>query len=333
MSAIDPQWANAWSSTLSRIEPRLTHTPTTVVSRNVRVGKLDAELLDGELTEMLREPVSNALSLVRPGLAETYRLEIDTMIRALLFWLSVGSHRRATYAQGLQNLQYARTGRGFAQRVHWFGILSIGGHYAWARMVGAMSLAGWADAPQSSIRARLWRLVQRVERITKVAALLNFAAFLALGQYPSIIERILNLRLVHARPQLLHSVSFEFLNRQLVWHAFTEFVMFAMPLVNPARARAWVVRNVRGVMRLPVSVDPSVAELPDDTCAVCFVDARKDVSEVLEATHSAVNPYVTNCGHRYCYVCISMRMMAEADECSCLRCGSKIDRIRQYLEL
>ncbi|KAJ1775180.1 peroxisome assembly protein (Peroxin-2) [Coemansia sp. RSA 2523] len=325
MSAPDPQWANAWSSTVSRTEPRLTHTHATVVSRNVRVSKLDAELLDGELTQMLREPVSNALSLVRPGLAETYRLEIDTVIRAVLFWLSVGSHRRATYAQGLQNLQYARTS-GFARRVHLFGILSIGGPYAWARMVGSMSLAGWADAPHTSIRALVWRLVQRIERITKVAALLNFAAFLALGQYPSIVERILGLRLVHARPQILHSVSFEFLNRQLVWHAFTEFVMFAMPLVNPMKARAWIVRNVRSVLRLPISVDQSVKELPEDVCAVCFVEARKDDTHV-------VNPYVTGCGHIYCYVCISMRMMAEADECSCLRCGAKVDKIRQHLQL
>ncbi|KAJ2496808.1 peroxisome assembly protein (Peroxin-2) [Coemansia sp. RSA 1972] len=327
MSALDPQWANAWSP-LSHNEPRL-HTPTTVVSRNVRVSKLDAELLDNELTQMLREPVSNALSLVRPGLAETYRLELDTMIRALLFWLSVGSHRRATYAQGLQNLQYARTG-GFARRVHLFGILSIGGHYAWARMVGSMSLSGWADAPHTSVRACIWRLIQRIERITKVAALLNFAAFLALGQYPSLIERILGLRLVHARPQLLHSVSFEFLNRQLVWHAFTEFVMFAMPLINPMRARAWAVRNVRSVLRLPKSVDSSVVELPEDKCAVCFVDKRKNE---VDDTHGAVNPYVTNCGHIYCYVCISTRMVAEADECLCLRCGAKVDKIRQYLEL
>ncbi|KAJ2358211.1 peroxisome assembly protein (Peroxin-2) [Coemansia erecta] len=336
MSTNEPQWAGAWTSALARIEPQLKHTPAPVVPRSARVGKLDAELLDDELTDMLREPVSNALSLLRPGLVDKYRLEIDTAIRALLFCLSVGSQRRATYGQGLQNLRYADTGRGFARRVHLFGILSIGGHYAWVRMVGAMSFGGWADAPRASARGIAWRLVQRIERLAKVAVLLNFAAFLALGQYKSVVERVLGLRLVYARPQLAHSVSFEFLNRQLVWHAFTEFIMFALPLVNPARARAWIVRNARAVLRLPAaSVDPELAALAEDVCAVCFVDARKaaaDASELPDDTSCpAVNPYVANCGHRYCYVCIRTRMMTEADECSCLRCGSKIDRIRQYL--
>ncbi|KAJ1840151.1 peroxisome assembly protein (Peroxin-2) [Coemansia sp. RSA 2706] len=333
MSTNGPQWAGAWTSALSRIEPQLAQVPAPVVPRSARVSKLDAELLDAELTDMLREPVTRAMSLLRPGLADRYRLEIDTAISALLFCLSAGSARRATYGQGLQNLRYAGSGRGFVGRIYLFGALSIGGRYAWARMVEAMSLRGWADAPRRSARGLVWRLAQRVERLVKVLAVLNFVAFLGLGQYKTLAERVLGLRLVYARPQLAHSVSFEFLNRQLVWHAFTEFVMFALPLVNPSRARAWLVRNARALLRLPaVKVDPEVAALPEDACAVCFVDAKADAPEPQDAPSAAVNAYVTNCGHRYCYVCIRTRMMAEADECACLRCGAKVERIRQYVE-
>ncbi|KAJ2794359.1 peroxisome assembly protein (Peroxin-2), partial [Coemansia helicoidea] len=183
------RWEPAWAAAQARIRAR--RGDGVVVPRNSRVSKLDAELLDDEVAEMLREPVAGALALVRPGLADRYRLEIDTAIRALLFWLSVGSaERRATYGQGLQNLRYARTGR-LGLRVHLLGALSIGGAYAWARMVGAMSLRGWADAPRSSARARLWRLAQRVERLFRVAAVLNFVAFLATGQFRSVVERAL----------------------------------------------------------------------------------------------------------------------------------------------
>ncbi|KAI8324679.1 hypothetical protein GQ54DRAFT_243324, partial [Martensiomyces pterosporus] len=298
-----------------------------------RVGKLDADMLDDELTDMLREPVASAMSLLRPGLVDRYKLEIDTGIKAILFWLSVGSHRRATYGQNLQNLTYDSGVRSFSRRIHLFGILSIGGSYAWARLVGTLSLRGWADAPQGSARNRVWRLVDRVERLVKVATVVNFLAFISTGQYKTLVERLLGLRLIYARPQMSHSVSFEFLNRQLVWHAFTEFVMFAMPLINPARARAWAVRNIRSVLRLPsAAVDPAIKALPDHVCAICFTGASEAAAGSglagPEASH-AVNPYLTNCGHRYCYVCVQTKMMAEKEECACLRCGEHINHIYQ----
>ncbi|KAJ2079377.1 peroxisome assembly protein (Peroxin-2) [Coemansia sp. RSA 988] len=333
-------WTQGWTAAKDRIAMNLKHAPDAVVPRNSRVSKLDADLLDDELTSMLREPVARALSLLRPGLLERYSAEVNTAIRALLFWLSVGSPlRRATYGQSLQNLTYARSGRGFAQRIHLFGILSIGGAYAWTRTVSAMSLQGWADAPRNSLRRRMWQIAQRLESITRIAALLNFLVFLYTGQYKSLVERFLRLRLVFARPQLSHGVSFEFLNRQLVWHAFTEFVMFALPLINPARARAWVVRNTRRALGLSaISVDQDVKALPENVCAICYVGTRDtaaaDTSALAEIAEpsSAVNSYITNCGHRYCYVCIQSRMMAETDECVCLRCGEKIEHIQQFVE-
>ncbi|KAJ1966065.1 peroxisome assembly protein (Peroxin-2) [Dipsacomyces acuminosporus] len=343
------QWKRTWSATNSHLQANIgKNAVRTAVPRNSRVNKLDADLLDDELTDMLREPVSNAMSLIRPGFVDKYRLEIDTAIKAVLFWLSVGSHRRATYGQSLQNLTYDSSVRGFSRRVHLFGILSIGGSYAWTKLASALSLRGWADAPQGSARSKVWRLVDRIEKAVKVATLVNFLAFISTGQYKTAVERVLGLRLIYARPQMSHSVSFEFLNRQLVWHAFTEFVMFAMPLVNPAKARAWVVRNIRSALRLPLaSVDLAIASLPDHICAICLTAAAAagDASDSSGHSSSAgasvdgssaanhiTNPYMTGCGHKYCYVCIQTKMLAEADECLCLRCGSRVDRIYQFVE-
>ncbi|KAJ2723871.1 peroxisome assembly protein (Peroxin-2) [Coemansia sp. Benny D115] len=328
-------WRQSWLETeeqLRRTTAGLAR--TAVVSRNARVNKLDADLLDAELTTMLREPVTRAFSLLKPGLTDTYRAELDAAILAVLFWLSVGSaKRRATYGQALQNLRYAETGRG-GWRVHVLGAVSIGGGYLWARSVSAMSASGWADAPRQSMRNRLWRLARWLERLAKVAAVANLLAFFAAGQYKSPLERLLGLRLVSARPQLAHSVSFEFLNRQLVWHAFTEFVMFALPLVNAARARSWVVRRARMLLRLPPAKgDPALAALPESVCAVCYQTATSKAETYVEPEScAAVNPYIAKCGHRYCYVCIQTRIMAQAQECTCLRCGEQITAICQFAE-
>ncbi|KAJ2747957.1 peroxisome assembly protein (Peroxin-2) [Coemansia sp. BCRC 34301] len=343
--ALQQPWKSVWKATEAQIQDNAGGTAVrTAVPRNSRVSKLDADLLDDELTDMLREPVSKAMSLLRPQLIDKHRLEIDTVIKAVLFWLSAGSaSRRATYGQSLQNLTYDLGGqRDALRRLRMFGALSIGGTYAWSKLTNYMSMNGWADAPQSSMRRKLWRALDQLERVTRVATLLNFLAFVATGQYKTLIERLLGLRLVYARPQITHSVSFEFLNRQLVWHAFTEFVMFALPLVNPARARRWAVRNARAVLGLPpATIDPAVAALPEHICAMCYTteaastslspDSGADAFDDPVEACVAVNPYAAKCGHRYCYMCVKTRMMAEGSECTCLRCGQRIDHIWQHI--
>ncbi|KAJ1792360.1 peroxisome assembly protein (Peroxin-2) [Coemansia sp. RSA 2399] len=329
-------WKHTWRQTaLSQQGTDSKMAP--VVPRSGRVNKLDAELLDVEVSDMIREPVRKAFSLMDSRLADRYGAEVDLVIHGILFWLSVGApQRRATYGQMVQNLAYAPTGRGFARRLWWLGLATVVGPYVWRRAVASMSARGWANQPANSSQGRAWLLVQRAERAARLVALVNFVGFLGAGQYRTVVERLLGLRLVSVRPQMSHTVSFEFLNRQLVWHAFTEFVMFAVPLVNAAKARAWVARQMRAAVGISASasVDPAVAALPPSVCAICVADAESpaDADPDGELAHRAANPYVTPCGHTYCYVCIKMRMMAEADECACLRCGKIVDRIYRLAE-
>ena len=60
-------WQQLWDdaqSTLSNAERSLANTTSPVASGILRVGQLDAELLDVELVNLLREPLSKALGLV-----------------------------------------------------------------------------------------------------------------------------------------------------------------------------------------------------------------------------------------------------------------------------
>lgn len=60
-------WQQLWDeaqSTLSNAERSLASTTSPVASRILRVGQLDAELLDVELVNLLRDPLSKALGLV-----------------------------------------------------------------------------------------------------------------------------------------------------------------------------------------------------------------------------------------------------------------------------
>lgn len=50
-------------------------------------------------------------------------------------------------------------------------------------------------------------------------------------RFRTLIDRILQMRLVYAKKSLNRQVSFEFLNRQLVWHAFTVSLVIMCELI------------------------------------------------------------------------------------------------------
>lgn len=60
-----------------------------------------------------------------------------------------------------------------------------------------------------------------LEKFGQVVGLVNFLVFLYDGRFRSVGERILGMRLIYNSREVGRNVSFEFLNRQLVWEAFT----------------------------------------------------------------------------------------------------------------
>jgi peroxin-2 len=69
------------------------------VPRTIRVGQLDAELLDQELINLLQEPISKALNSPR------WNPELSLFIQLVLYKLSVWN-TGATYGAKLQDLRY-----------------------------------------------------------------------------------------------------------------------------------------------------------------------------------------------------------------------------------
>lgn len=158
----------------------------------------------------------------------------------------------------------------------------------------------------------------------------------------------MRLRLVSPSNHLSRQISFEYLNRQLVWHAFTEFLLFLLPLVGISRWRRWLSRAWR---RAKAMVKPSnededaeqsgeLAFLPEKTCAICYQDQNPTAAsenEILaisgasggvigSAQTDITNPYeMIPCGCVYCFVCAISRLeAADGEGLICLRCGALV---------
>lgn len=336
-----------------------------------RVGQVDAELLDEELLAQLRTQVGEGLRYLGGGggqsrLGEDWAPEILLVLRAVLFKLTIWDHD-ATYGAALQNLKYTDArNRGSVPtppsrlQKTLYGAVTVCGKYAWTKW------EDWLiDNDNASFDGRQSRPdVQRLSRLTELAshihaagALVSFLAFLVNGRYRTLLDRILRMRLAPPTSQVSREVSFEYLNRQLVWHAFTEFLLFVLPLVGINRWRKWITRawrRTKSAITAGTGADGEdgsekkgeLAFLPERTCAICYQDQNSNANteeEVLAAAAASsgvigsaqtdiTNPYETiPCGCIYCFVCLATRLEREEGEgWVCLRCGEIIKECKPW---
>lgn len=324
-----------------------------------RVGQLDAELLDEELLNLLKNQAGEGLKLFGAHLKDDWGAEISTVLRIILWKLAIWDHG-ASYGASLQGLQYidARGNGALDGRrkppTAWqkiaYGLITIGGRYGWKKWEDYLANVDSSyDTEPSPLLQRLSRFTTLAGSTHEIAAFVSFLVFLFNGKYRTLTDRLLRLRLVPSSNQTSREVSFEYLNRQLVWHAFTEFLLFLLPLVGISRWKRWIGRAWQraksAVTRLRYSeaqgaeeaLGGELAFLPERTCAICYQDQNpaggKSEQEVISAGASGgivgnastdvTNPYeCLPCGDIYCYVCIAQRLEAEEGEgWTCLRCG------------
>lgn len=327
-----------------------------------RVGQVDAELLDEELVGLLREQVGEALKYiggVGSDLKEEWSAEILLALRAVLFKLTVWDHN-ATYGAALQNLRYTDARHDGPvlvppSRVQkaLYGLVTVGGKYAWTRLDGwLLRHDNGFDEPSPRIK-RLTRLTNVAENVHAAAAFVSFLVFLLHGRYRTLLDRLLRMRLAPPTSQVSREVSFEYLNRQLVWHAFTEFLLFVLPLIGINKWRRWLSRTWKKTKGAVTSSGADVdndekrgefAFLPERTCAICYQDqnSASTEQEILAAAASSgvvgsaqtdiTNPYETiPCGCIYCFVCLTTRIEREEGEgWTCLRCGEPVKECKPW---
>jgi len=328
-----------------------------------RVGQVDAELLDDELLELLRGQVRDALRYLggsSGALMDDWAAEISLGLRAVLFKLSVWDHD-ATYGASLQNLRYTDARHGgpvLVPPTRWqkslYGLFTVGGRYFWTKWENWLldQDDGYGE-PGPRLR-RLSRLTTWASNAHAAAAFASFLVFLLHGRYRTLLDRMLRMRLAPPTSQVSREVSFEFLNRQLVWHAFTEFLLFVLPLIGINRWRRWIARAWRRTKKMVAAGDDDqggeaekkgeYAFLPERTCAICYQDQNQATTEqeILAAASSSgvvgsaqtdvTNPYETlPCGCIYCYVCLATRIEREEGEgWTCLRCGELVKECKPW---
>ncbi|KAF2711859.1 hypothetical protein K504DRAFT_453638 [Pleomassaria siparia CBS 279.74] len=334
-----------------------------------RVGQVDAELLDEELLELLKGQAGEGLKYFGSHLADTYTAEILLALRLILFKLSIWNNN-SSYGAHLQGLRYTDARSSSPARPPpkpWqkaaYGMITIGGRYAWTKWEEYLLVSSEDyTRPESPGLKLASRITEYANSAHDIASLSSFLVFLVNGRYRTLTDRLLRLRLTPTSHSASREVSFEYLNRQLVWHAFTEFLLFLLPLVGISRwrrilGRTW--RNLKTTVLSLLGRAPSQSEsdseakpqgelafLPERTCAICYRDQNPTAASeadilaqssggggvVGSAATDITNPYETvPCACIYCFACIAQRIANEEGEgWTCLRCGTLVKECQPW---
>ncbi|KAH6562627.1 hypothetical protein BASA62_009022, partial [Batrachochytrium salamandrivorans] len=253
----------------------------------LRSSQLDADALNTELKLLLTGQFINIFSLFKTNIKALYEPEIN----AILEWLvseaalySTGS----TYALELQNLKYRDEFQHTGQH--------------------ELSLFNAPSTKRSSFdpcTAAYWRAMDSCSA---------YQIFDNTWLERWIRDRLLGMRIVYSQQTMSRMISFEFMNRQLVWSAFTEFFLSIIPFVNMNFLKRMVYRHFKQRQQL---------DLPAHLCAICHIKNRPSATLHI--------PYETNCKHTYCYYCIKTELMIDS-AFPCPRCGEKVRDISRYID-
>eukprot|EP01080_Neovahlkampfia_damariscottae_P008504 gene8504-328_t len=285
----------------------------------LKVNQLDAELLDMEIKFRLNAYFSRIFMFFNPNVISSFQPELTLILSSLIYKFSIYDFN-ASFGDSIQNLKYrcesffftplekSKPPSNLQKIIH--GSLLILVPYIWTRVSRLSISENWGAQENDSWKKKIWKGMNFIDKYFKIIVLFNFLVFLFNGRYRNIIDRIASMRLVYNRPLMSRNVSFDYMNRELIWNGFAEVILFIFPLINVDKI--W---NLFSKI-LPLKRKDNFDQENDETIGKCLI--CNDMIQI---------PYITNCNHIYCYYCLKDSMVQESF--NCLRCGKKVSDIKR----
>ena len=194
--------------------------------------------------------------------------------------------------------------------------------YLHAKFTSHMTLHAWF-ASESSVLRGVYRLASTSQLLLSALSTANFLLFLVQGRYPSLVLRLLSVRLVYLRSRVSRQLSFDYMHQQLAFSVLTDFLTFALPFLpwrlfrsvyHHTLAFLFPHRKAEPVVSLAAGGDAEV-----DVCGVCGRSERLNASVVLP------------CLHVYCWYCCAAHMAEEA-VWRCVVCDVIVSGVERWSE-
>ncbi|XP_068604126.1 peroxisome biogenesis factor 2 [Brachionichthys hirsutus] len=285
----------------------------------LRINQLDALELDSALENLLWTQFSQCFQNWRPGLLTPAEPELRALLQLLLwrFTLYSGS---TTVGQSLLSLRYHNvlfsshhyTPLSRGQTVG-LALLTTGARWLQERsyslrLVLGLSAGGrLCETDGGDLQQGLRKSLTLISGVAQLASLINFLVFLRKGRYPVLAERIVGAWAVFSKPNVVRDVTYQYMNRELLWHGFSEFLIFLLPLINIRKLKTAVSSLIFG---------------GQNGGQKTAADERRLFTECGLCGEWPTLPHTAGCRHVFCYYCIKSHSLADA--ClTCPKCGAE----------
>lgn len=195
-----------------------------------------------------------------------------------------------------------------------------------------MSEESWCEYPVNSWRYVMWRVCNMLEGIVSMIRVINFVLFLVDGKYKSVGDRIMRARLVYVDANATRNMSVEYLNRQLVWEGFAEFMMFFTPVLNADWATRWISNTRLGrrlLMRSEGDDGGGRGVRKNGGGGGRVVKGRGRVCQICRVEPPVMPHYSLPCRHLFCYVCLATAV-EDDPYMKCPQCGTPVHEMERY---
>ena len=288
-----------------------------------RSAALDAGRLDDELSALLAEQAGRALAAVAPARAASAAPDVRAALAAAI-WGATVVQGRPTPGMALLGLRYVadsgvpcgRTGADGRPpspvRGATLGLATIALRYAWDTAASRGGLRWLAEAAPGLVRT-----ARRADDALALASLANSLAFLAgVSRHRSLAEAALRVSMVPSSPGTPRALSFDYLNRQLVWHELAQLVLAVLPLIDaPAAGRA-----LRRLLPASGPLEGGGGGGPPGSAGPCGT---------CRAPHPPLPFAALPCRHPHCYYCLAAACAADGGhKCWCGERVAAMVRVR-----
>ncbi|GMM35745.1 hypothetical protein DASC09_030700 [Saccharomycopsis crataegensis] len=308
-----------------------------------RVAQLDSILLDKEIYSLLFNQISSSLSKFNKSLLSAHSSEIQLILKSLLFKYTLWDNSN-TYGFHLSNLSLVNNKNERLSRSikALYYILFVFGDYLSEKLSSYIFALDEDDDDNEESRSILSKYAKQFIvyslRALKILNLVNFVKFLIDGKYNSLKFQLLNIKTkissLDFEKMVKGNVNYEFQNRQILWNTLIEFVMFLLPIFlkiskrKPQMASKKKRSSFKGFKMISdffngkhfndnyESLEEALGDqdsddieqnvvktldwLPQSQCAICYESKTGPTVD----SNPITNPYITNCGHVYSYLCI-----------------------------
>lgn len=146
--------------------------------------------------------------------------------------------------------------------------------------------------------------IEQIETIYNIMNLANSLLFLYHGNYRTIYERMLRLKCGSTSPdqQQHYQIELEFMKRELLWHAFAEFLAFILPLINFYKLK----NSIRNLLKTYLWKKEA-----NETIAIANQRELDDLKRCAICNNWPVNAHEIGCKHVFCYYCLFSNFLSD----------------------